>query len=169
MGSTKDRTKKYHPLPQYVAMWPTPRSANPGSRINSIGGKVLSQEVEIAEGVRNQDGTLKQWPTPNKWDGQRGPDARDRPGSGGPNLAYAAKTFPTPCASTVDMGTMEMGRYSGTERKTGSERAQYKPEVGGMLNPPWVEWLMGWPLGWTDLKPLEMDKFQWWSRQFGSY
>ena len=30
---------------------------------------------------------------------------------------------------------------------------------GGKLNPMWVEWLMGWPLGWTDLKPLEMDKF----------
>ncbi len=29
---------------------------------------------------------------------------------------------------------------------------------GGKLNPAWVEWLMGWPLGWTDLKPLEMDK-----------
>ena len=29
---------------------------------------------------------------------------------------------------------------------------------GGQLNPPWVEWLMGWPIGWTDLKPLEMDK-----------
>jgi hypothetical protein len=29
---------------------------------------------------------------------------------------------------------------------------------GGKLNPTWVEWLMGWPLGWTDLKPLEMDK-----------
>ena len=29
---------------------------------------------------------------------------------------------------------------------------------GGSLNPTWVEWLMGWPLGWTDLKPLEMDK-----------
>lgn len=25
-------------------------------------------------------------------------------------------------------------------------------EVGGQLNPTWVEWLMGWPLGWTDLK-----------------
>ena len=23
--------------------------------------------------------------------------------------------------------------------------------VGGALNPPWVEWLMGFPLGWTDL------------------
>ncbi len=29
---------------------------------------------------------------------------------------------------------------------------------GGHLNPMWVEWLMGWPVGWTDLKPLEMDK-----------
>jgi hypothetical protein len=28
----------------------------------------------------------------------------------------------------------------------------------GRLNPTWVEWLMGWPLGWTDLKPLAMDK-----------
>ncbi len=33
------------------------------------------------------------------------------------------------------------------------------------LNPTWVEWLMGWPLGWTDLKPLEMDKFQQWQQQ----
>ena len=31
-------------------------------------------------------------------------------------------------------------------------------KAGGKLNPTWVEWLMGWPLGWTDLKPLEMDK-----------
>ena len=30
---------------------------------------------------------------------------------------------------------------------------------GGALNPTWVEWLMGWPLGWTDLKPLETDKY----------
>jgi hypothetical protein len=29
---------------------------------------------------------------------------------------------------------------------------------GGSLNLTWLEWLMGWPLGWTDLKPLEMDK-----------
>jgi DNA (cytosine-5)-methyltransferase 1 len=41
--------------------------------------------------------------------------------------------------------------------------------VGGPLNPPWVEWLMGWPLGWTDLKPLEMDKFQKWRQQHGNY
>jgi len=33
-----------------------------------------------------------------------------------------------------------------------------QPNIGGRLNPMWVEWLMGWPLGWTDLKPLVMDK-----------
>jgi DNA (cytosine-5)-methyltransferase 1 len=25
------------------------------------------------------------------------------------------------------------------------------PEASGALNPTWVEWLMGFPLGWTDL------------------
>jgi len=41
-------------------------------------------------------------------------------------------------------------------------------QVGGKLNPMWVEWLMGWPLGWTDLKPLEMDKYQKWLDEHGS-
>jgi DNA (cytosine-5)-methyltransferase 1 len=39
--------------------------------------------------------------------------------------------------------------------------------VGGKLNPMWVKWLMGWPLEWTDLKPLEMDKFRLWQQQHG--
>ena len=25
----------------------------------------------------------------------------------------------------------------------------------GALNPDWVEWLMGWPRGWTNLEPLD--------------
>ena len=28
-----------------------------------------------------------------------------------------------------------------------------------------VEWLMGWPIGWTELKPLAMDKFREWQQQ----
>ena len=31
-----------------------------------------------------------------------------------------------------------------------------------------TEWMMGWPSGWTDLKPLEMDKYQSWLQQHGS-
>ena len=41
-------------------------------------------------------------------------------------------------------------------------------EIAGRLNPTWLEWLMGWPLGWTELKPLAMDKFQQWRKQHGS-
>jgi len=37
--------------------------------------------------------------------------------------------------------------------------------AGGKLNPMWVEWLMGWPIGWTDLKPLVMDKYQYVQQQ----
>jgi len=35
------------------------------------------------------------------------------------------------------------------------------------LNPAWVEWLMGWPIGFTDLEPLAMDRFQQWLRSHG--
>ncbi|QDT30907.1 hypothetical protein Mal48_01810 [Thalassoglobus polymorphus] len=37
--------------------------------------------------------------------------------------------------------------------------------VGGPVNPYWSEWLIGWPIGWTDLRPLGMDKFQSWRQQ----
>lgn len=42
-------------------------------------------------------------------------------------------------------------------------------QIGGQLNPPWVEWLMGWPIGWTDLKPLGMGKFRSWRQQHSGF
>ena len=41
--------------------------------------------------------------------------------------------------------------------------------IGRYLKPSVTEWMMGWPLGWTDLKPLETDKFQRWLDEHGSY
>ena len=40
--------------------------------------------------------------------------------------------------------------------------------VGGKIHPHFTEWMMAWPQGWTDLKPLETDKFQQW-RQAHSF
>ena len=43
-------------------------------------------------------------------------------------------------------------------------RGQVKKLTGSSkLNPSFVEWLMGLPIGWTDLKPLAMVSYrQWW-------
>ena len=41
--------------------------------------------------------------------------------------------------------------------------------IGGKIHPEFTEWMMGWPLGWTDLKPLEMDKFHQWQQQHSIY
>ena len=48
-------------------------------------------------------------------------------------------------------------------------QAAHMDQRDGILNPEWTEWLMGWPMGWTDLKPLATDKFQEFEQQHGSY
>jgi hypothetical protein len=60
-------------------------------------------------------------------------------------------------------------------RKSGADRSNDRLDHavmasdGGQLNPEWVEWLMGWPAGWTELKPLAMDKFREWQQQHSEY
>ena len=67
--------------------------------------------------------------------------------------------WPTPTAHNAK----ETNAPSESERNTPTLAAQ----VGGHLNPTWVEWLMGWPLGWTDLKQSGMGKFQQWLNSHG--
>jgi len=100
-------------------MWPTPRAACPGSRIDSAGGKVLAQEVELAEGLRDPV-TRKLWRTPSG-------------------------TVTEPKSSVVKL-----------EGRTPKDpQVGLADQVGGKLNPTWVEWLMGFPIGWTDLDHSE--------------
>lgn len=89
------------------------------------------------------------WPTPTmndfKGSGKNG-KLRDRLDYATERGATKLKVFPTAQVAT----------------------GQDKP-IGGQLNPNWVEWLMGWPIGWTDLKPLAMDRYQEWRRKHGRY
>lgn len=57
-------------------------------------------------------------------------------------LANAVKLFPTPKAQN--------SRGSGERHGDGGQSLDV--EVGGQLNPDWVEWLMGFPIGWTSLE-----------------
>jgi hypothetical protein len=76
-----------------------------------------------------------------------------------PSLAQIAKTFPTPTAHNAKEGAYP-SEYNRNEPTLATH-------AGGKLNPEWVEWLMGWPIGWTDLKPLETDRFRLWLQQHG--
>jgi DNA (cytosine-5)-methyltransferase 1 len=97
---------------------------------------------------------------------------------GGSNSRKALKKrqekWPTPNASdNRDRGNMSnpsIQRRIAIGKQVGLSVA-VKPDstVTGTLNPMWVEWLMGWPLGWTDLRRLEMDKSHYVPQQPGKF
>jgi hypothetical protein len=39
--------------------------------------------------------------------------------------------------------------------------------TSGRVNPDWIEWLMGWPISWTESAALATDKFQQWLHAHG--
>ena len=79
----------------------------------------------------------------------------------------AQVNWPTPRTAGMCGGT---GSWELLNKNTTKEEArQMGAGNGGKLNPTWVEWLMGWPLGWTDLKPLETDKSHCVPQQHGDF
>ena len=84
-----------------------------------------------------------------------------------PTPAEFVKMWPTPTRSDYRSPNLNPSK-SGQKIEPASGHA-LPAKVGGLLNPTWVEWLMGWPIGWTELKPLETDKYRQWQQQHGEY
>ena len=82
---------------------------------------------------------------------------------GGSNSRKALKkrilTWPTPTTPTGGGNVGGSGAY-----KNAIKNGTHIPHS---INPSLYEWLMGWPIGWTDLKPLETDKFHFALQQHG--
>jgi hypothetical protein len=73
---------------------------------------------------------------------------------------YIIRTmFPTPttgaglCGGTGNFQQLQKLKSDGVISE--EERRNMSQGNGGQLNPMWVEWLMGYPLGWTDLNVSE--------------
>lgn len=80
-----------------------------------------------------------------------------------------ARRWPTPVASmSKGSSPAALTRKSGADRSNDRLDHAVMASDGGQLNPEWVEWLMGWPIGWTELKPLVTDRFQLWQLQHSS-
>ena len=71
-------------------------------------------------------------------------------------------SWPTPLSRDWKDGTAEVVRRGKVQKDT-LGRA-----LGGTPNPPWVEWLMGLPAGWTDCKSSATGWSLWWPAMRGA-
>jgi len=115
-------------------LWPTPKARD-----------WKGPEGRAYAGTREDLPSAVMWPTPTRADAEGGPGTSGR--EGGPNLRTRV-TWPTPTADDADNVMRSSGEYSSLTR----EVQQSSTQTGGSLNPTWVEWLMGFPAGWTDLE-----------------
>ncbi len=140
-------------------MWPTPmrRDYKGQTALTRKDGKSRMDQLPNAVAFATPQARDFRTGQQSRWDNPE----RSR------NLNDQIAKFPTPNASDhIQRKTSKSWKEKGRTNFVLSN-----PEVtgvhGGQLNPTWVEWLMGWPLEWTDLKPLATDKCQQWPHWHG--
>jgi DNA (cytosine-5)-methyltransferase 1 len=115
------------------ATWPTP-TVDDASNVNPKPNRFRGLVAAVNE----------TWPTPTASDWKsRGPNSKQQ---GLPEVMKTRENlWPTP--TTVDTFTPKS-----RGNPTLGDAARTADSSTGKLNPTWVEWLMGFPLGWTDLE-----------------
>lgn len=138
-GMLPDGRKRQVGLEHQVRMveqglWPTPTVNGNHNRPGSSPKAGMGLATAVA-----------MFPTPTRFDAECG-DLKGKEHNGqsrhAMKLIQAAKMFPTPTSRCGTGASQTATRRGGPDLQT---------EVGGQLNQTWVEWLMGFPLGWTDL------------------
>jgi len=169
--------------------WPTPTASSmpcEGTqrimRKKWLAGEISLEEASAIAGrdIRKSQGKVPMWPTPNAGDAKQTGNVEiwmRRQAETSlvgiklqKSLAVAVAKWPTPSAGdgkgSGKTGTCRDRLDYATERgQTKTQTYPDPPMVGGKLNPMWVEWLMGWPIGHSDLNALEMDRYQQWQQQ----
>ena len=95
------------------------------------------------------------WPTQTAADSYTGhlKSTQQKPGSThSVNLSDAVKMWPTPTASDCNGTGIRGSKSQIHDLKRGKLAGTVKTDDSpGQLNPDWVEWLMAFPPGWTDI------------------
>ena len=142
----------HHPLWSHHSQWPTPHAncmTGPGNA-GRAGGMNLQTSAAL-------------WPTPMASDGCK-PSAGNRKSA---DLTHASRMWPTPAARDAKgANSREHVEVNGTGRRHMDQLANFAVhslpartitrdgsdtcDQRRVLNPAFVEALMGWPVGWTD-------------------
>jgi hypothetical protein len=151
VGGTAYRRQPLAPVTRGIAsgLLPTPAATQYGTSQNE--GQVPHKRPSAGTPSLSTMERKGLWPTPRC---NTGPSTDRRHLS----LDGAVRRYPTPRCSGSSMGGDSGGRNAAKTRGD---------LVGGALNPTWVEWLMGAPLGWTALGPLAAAGFRSWLRRHG--
>jgi hypothetical protein len=120
-------------------LWPIPRTTGLDGGSNSRNAaKARGYWPTPDVGVFNLTESFESWVARSARMGARHQHAPFRP-----PLALAVRIWSTPRASDGEKG--------GPNQSFGAGGTPLPAQVGGTLNPRWVEWLQGYPIGWTDL------------------
>ena len=131
-------------------LWPTP-TARLGDPKRGMPSSEHAQE-RWDSGRRNLDDAVVLWPTPTVTGNNNRAGVSAKSGDGLATAVRKAELLPTPMARDAMRGgaTAETMARRALKTNTGPTLSDH---LGGPLNPTFVEWLMGFPLGWTDLGP----------------
>lgn len=159
---------------KYSPVWPTPPESQQEPDMNSgwlwgtpaaadaVGSTGGGQGKSLRTDVHNYPGEL--WATPNTMDHlpPRSEESLKKLATG----HRKGRSRPSNLREQVDEKTMQMWPTpahrdfkgmsgKGRQARKGNPKDTLPNAAGGSLNPTWVEWLMGFPLGHTELKDWE--------------
>lgn len=151
-----DHSKPRATLAGAARMWPTPTVPNGGRSLASV-TDWKSDRTAYKNGRKVQvdlNAAVRMWPTPRAQMWKDGVDSIPPSRIADPgkdNLAQrvARTLLPTPSTPRPHDNENTAGKYMPTQNQ--KDLASVVARDGGQLNPTWVEWLMGYPQGWTDL------------------
>lgn len=188
-GATYEPTDTHHAgttlTDKAVRQWPTPTASNPneGEPIETW----MARRARLQEKHGNGNGVgmplgiaARLWHTPTAAEGWSGPGIHTQRGQAS-NLRTQVSLWATPTArdakgpfgrhtrggqdlpsqAVKDFPTGHRSPTTSTDGSTSSIEPRY-------LNPLFVEWLMGWPLGWTDCTRSATESYQSWLRRHSS-
>jgi len=150
-GVTLDALVEYQ---EKQKMWPTPNSS-PATTSQTVEATLNLGKRDRKQGQLMEAVVDKMWPTPIVGDAHLSskPEVaikRIKEGKITLSRAVQSKMWPTPTANED-----AAGRPEGKMQRMLGNHPDVRSQGIGTLNPTWVEWLMGFPIGYTDLKPSE--------------
>jgi len=151
-------------LADQVKMWPTPtaRDANPAEPPEKWEARRKKKEEQGISLMFSLRQATALWPTPRACTAMSAANIQNRVNDKFPNLEseVARSMWPTPAARDYKgansyertKNKLEQGERAQMGQLPNAVMMQEGKQISGSLNPEWVEWLMGYPEGWTDLK-----------------